>query len=88
MAQEINPMKPTKWIDRFSEAIALLCGAKPPEHLVKEWLDHTDDPHRQNLQDWAACKTPLQWSQGIQVIDAAHALADNPEEGCDHERRQ
>jgi hypothetical protein len=40
------------------------------------WREGTDD----DLQQFAAANGPA-WAQGIEVLDAAHMLADTPAEG-------
>lgn len=76
-----NSEGPTSWEFRFVEALKLMCGgAEPSEHLVKEWLRHESE----DLQSWAANNTVLHWSMGITTIEAAMALADEPDEGGEH----
>lgn len=77
-----NWMTPTTYADRFTEAVTLLCGQRPPADLVAAWLDKDADDHR--LQDFAASHGPV-WSQGIGLLDAAHLMASQPTEGVDHE---
>lgn len=82
---------PTKYLDRFGDAMALLCsGARPPDELIAAWLDPKADDHR--LQEFACEHGPV-WAQGIAVIDAARVLVDQPTEilcmggpQIDHER--
>lgn len=74
--------KPTSYVDRFTEAVALLCRKSPPADLVAGWLDKDADDHR--LQDFAADHAPA-WAQGIGVLDAAHVMASQPTEGVAHE---
>jgi hypothetical protein len=78
---------PTKYNDRFADAIALLCaGNRPPEQMVLDWFDDSKDSF--DLQEFCLAHCPLVWTQGIVVIDAATALADEPGEGVGHEPRE
>lgn len=79
--------KPTKYLERFSEAIALLCGGeRPPEKVITDWFDENQDSFE--LQEFCIAHSPLVWAQGIVIIDAAIALADEPAEGAGHEPRE
>ena len=70
----------TEFIDRFEQAVTLLChGLVPPRKLVEGWLSKTDE----SLQDFAADNGPA-WAQGIVVLDAAALLAETPTEGVNH----
>ena len=73
---------PTTWIQRFREALTLLCGEAPPEGMAEAWDAHESEA----LQDWALNHCPLSWAMGIVVIEAAMSLADQPEEGVGHHR--
>ena len=74
---------PTKYLDRFGDAMALLCsGRRPPDEMLAAWLDTERDDLR--LQNFAGEHGPV-WAQAIGVIDAAQMLADLPTEGVDHE---
>lgn len=75
---------PTTWEQRFSDALALLCGERPAESMVSTWLAHENE----DLQAWALNHCPLPWCMGIAVIEAAEYLADQPEEGVGHLPRQ
>jgi hypothetical protein len=76
----------TTFEQRFSGAIALICGAEPPAEFVDEWLRNIEVNFVARLQEWVLTQdgTP-QWAQGIVVLDAAYLLADSPEEGMQHE---
>ena len=77
------PKENSLYCDRLRDALALLCGGRvPPVQYIKDWFDPKLDSF--DLQDWAACNTVLHWAQGIVVIEAAVALADQPEEGREH----
>jgi hypothetical protein len=76
---------PTTYIERFREAVALLCREEPPLEMVEAYLDKTQDDMR--LQEFAVDHAPT-WAQGIAILDAAHVMADQPTEGVDHEMRQ
>jgi hypothetical protein len=56
--------------------------------MVAEWLENIDVNGEHRLQSWVMCQaaTPS-WAQGIVVLDAAHVLANEPEEGMQHEER-
>lgn len=73
---------PTSHVDRFSQALTLLCGKTPPADAIEAWLTPGSDDAR--LQEFAIENGPA-WVQGIAVIDAAHLLASMPTEGVDHE---
>lgn len=60
---------------RFAATIALLCGKEPPEQIVHSWLTSDCD----KLQHFCIEHGPS-WSQGIALIDAAHAVACQPPE--------
>ena len=74
-------MSKLKYKQRFSEVIQLLTDAKPPTVLVESWLDNTSD----DLQVWIINQLGDSWPQGIAVIDAAIAMADQPKEGLQEE---
>lgn len=70
----------TTYEQRFIEAFTLLCGGrKPAIKMVQDWLSHESEA----LQDFAVSNGPS-WCQGIALIDAAHLMAENPEEGFGH----
>lgn len=76
----------TTYIQRFTDAITLLCGAVPPEDYVELWLTNEEDKSgTQPLHSWAIDNATLAWAQGIVVLDAAAVLANTPVEGEDHE---
>ena len=69
----------TTFSDRFSDAVEILCGAKPPQKLVTAWL--RDEDIYPNLQNWIlGQKIPI-WAQGIVLLDAAELMASTPVEG-------
>jgi len=76
----------TTFVQRFSDAIALMCGAEPPAEFVDEWLRNVEVNFVARLQEWVLTQdgTPW-WAQGIVVLDAAYLLAESPEEGGQHE---
>lgn len=68
---------------RVSQALALLCDEAPPMDLVQLWLDYDEsfvETGADNLQDWAATHSRLNWFMGITVIEAAILLAEEPDE--------
>ncbi|MFC4924618.1 hypothetical protein [Delftia deserti] len=75
--------KPTTYLQRFGDAIALLCHGRRPDDLVlSSWLDGSSFV----LQQFAIDNGPA-WAQGIGLIDAATIAADQPTEGVAHEMR-
>lgn len=80
-------MRPVGFLERFTDALALLCGGRrPSEQLVRDWFNA--DLDSRHLQDWAVNNMSVAWGTGIGVLDAATAMADNAEEGIDHETRE
>lgn len=76
-------MKPTTYQQRFVEAITRLCnGVEPPYSMVRDWLDKEKDSC--DLQEFCIANGP-EWCQGIVLLDAAHLMAMEPEEGAGHE---
>ncbi|WP_294636584.1 hypothetical protein [uncultured Aquabacterium sp.] len=73
---------PSTYEQRFTEAVALICGAEPPPELVEAWIAGEDEA----LQQWVGGYAPG-WVQNIAVLDAAHQLANQPTEGGEHEMR-
>ncbi len=74
---------PTTYLQRFRDAVALLCaGQVPSDKLLLDWLDTDNDSFA--LQEFAIEHGPS-WAQGIAVLDAARVLADEPTEGVPHE---
>lgn len=77
---------PTTWMERFRDALRIMCNDKmPPLDLCEKWINRDEDSG-ETLQDWAMCNTSAWWSQGIVTIDAAMTWADTPEEGAGHNR--
>jgi hypothetical protein len=72
--------------NRFAAALSRLCGVRPPDDLVAGWLAG-DESHVETgadtLQDWASIHRPFHWATGIGTIDAARALADEPDPMAD-----
>lgn len=74
----------TTWLERFTQALAVLCGGKqPPAEAIRDWDDPGMDSHA--LQSWAISNAWMEWAQGVAIIDAARLLADQPAEGEGHE---
>lgn len=72
-------------IQRFREALTLLCaGHKPDLALCEQWFDKHNDAAHSELQDWASCHGGVDWAMGIGIIEAALTLAENPREGEGH----
>ena len=79
---------PTTWMERFMDALQMLCNGKtPPLHLCEKWVHHYEsgNPDEETLQHWVISNRGGRWAQGIVTIDAATLLADEPAEGEDHE---
>ena len=71
----------TTYIQRFGDAMELLCRKRPSDDLLKGWLHPEKGDER--LQEFAIEHGP-EWAQGIVIIDSAHVMADTPEEGEAH----
>lgn len=78
MSNEPTWQTPTTWNQRFTEALTLLCGKRPPDAAVKDWLTPGSDGLQ--LQSWMIDNVKLVWAQGIVALDAAALLADTPAE--------
>ena len=75
---------PTTWMERFRDALRIMCNNKmPPLEICEKWVND-DESGGLTLQDWAKCNASARWSQGIVTIEAAMAWADRPEEGAGH----
>jgi hypothetical protein len=75
---------PTTYLQRFGDAVALLCGGRrATAKMLAGWLDGSDD----SLQHFAIDNGPA-WAQGIVLLDAAALLAETPGEGVQHAARQ
>jgi hypothetical protein len=89
-AAPVQPLhgEATTYAERFTHAVAVLCGAQPPADMVAEWIANVDVNGEHRLQGWVLSQaaTPS-WAQGIVVLDAAHVLANDPEEGAGHKDR-
>lgn len=73
--------RPTTYLQRFGDAVALLCnGRRPPDEMLQGWLYDEDD----TLQAFAIEHGPA-WAQGLVLIDAARLMANTPTEGVAHE---
>lgn len=71
----------TTYIQRFGDAMELLCRKRPSDDLLKGWLHPEKGDER--LQEFAIEHGP-EWAQGIVIIDSARVMADTPEEGETH----
>ncbi|WP_186269853.1 VRR-NUC domain-containing protein [Burkholderia gladioli] len=78
---ELNLPGTTTYIERFIDAMGLLCRGKPDRAMCEQWLNHDND----DLQAWAINNIRIHWQMGISTIEAAQYLADLPEEGENHE---
>jgi hypothetical protein len=73
----------TTWMDRFRQTIAIFCGGVMPSlELCTSWIEQDDNALL--LQHWVMCNTTVAWAQGISILDVAHVMAENPEEGMGH----
>jgi hypothetical protein len=92
-AQLARPVKPltgdhTTFVQRFTDAVAMMCGAEPPPEFVDEWLRKVEVNFVARLQEWVLCQDGApEWAQGVGVLDAAYLLADSPVEGLGHKDR-
>ena len=75
----------TTMLSRLQDALTLLCGERPSESLCRDWMQDAND----DLQGWAIHHiSPLTpWATGIGIIDAAYAMASEPEEGEDYDHQ-
>lgn len=76
---------PSTYEQRFTAAVAMICGVTPPATLVCDWINKAE--RHDDLQQWVGSYAPG-WVQNIAVLDAAHQMADQPTEGGDHEPAQ
>lgn len=76
---------PSTYEQRFTAAVAVICGVTPPAALVCDWINKAE--RHDDLQQWVGSYAPG-WAQNIAVLDAAHQMADQPTEGGDHEPAQ
>lgn len=76
-------LAPTTYLQRFGDAVMLLCGGvRPADELLSAWL--RDGSEDMRLQNFAIEHGPA-WAQGIGLLDAARVMADQPTEGVEHE---
>lgn len=82
---KLNYCQKTTWMERFVDALTLMCGAEPPLEYCQEWIDNVEVDHAHRLQNWVGMQesTPF-WVQNIGLIDAAQVMADTPTEGEGH----
>lgn len=81
--------KPTTWLQRFVQALSMLCrGKQPPIHFCEMWMRHEDINGVEPLQEWAVNNSGIYWATGIGIIEAAEAMADTPIEGAGHELKR
>ena len=73
---------PSTYAQRFTAAVAVICGVTPPAALVCDWINKEE--RHDDLQQWVGSYAPG-WVQNIAVLDAAHQMADQPTEGGNHE---
>lgn len=76
---------PSTYAQRFTAAVAVICGVTPPVALVCDWINKEE--RHDDLQQWVGSYAPG-WVQNIAVLDAAHQMADQPTEGGNHEPAQ
>lgn len=67
----------SRWIERFSDCMALLCkGKRPSDTDIINYID--EEKEDLTLQWWAREHAAFEWMQGINMIEAAMCLADEP----------
>ena len=72
----------TDWLDRFEDALTVMCGAKPPREECETWMNAAKgDDGQKPLLDWVSRQhgAPI-WSQSITTTAAAKVWADTPAE--------
>lgn len=76
----------TTWMERFRDALTIMCGAEPPLKFCEMWVKNEQDEHCADpLQNWVGMqKTTPTWAQNIVTIDAAQVWADTPVEDQKH----
>lgn len=82
---------PTTWMERFREAMAVMCGGKmPPLDMCEQWVRNEQFNGVDLLQEWVIDQpaVAVSWHTGIGTIEAAQVWADSPEEGVGHEYRE
>ncbi|HDR9106057.1 TPA: hypothetical protein QDB04_002914 [Burkholderia vietnamiensis] len=79
----VGEQEDTGYLDRFVDALELLCIARPDRDLCEQWLRHA--PGSERLQDWTVDHVRANWGTGIGAIEAAEVMAESPEEGAGHE---
>jgi hypothetical protein len=82
---------PTTWMERFREAMAVMCGGKmPPLDMCEQWVRNEQVNGVDLLQEWVIdhAAVAVSWHTGIGAIEAAKVWADSPEEGVGHEDRE
>jgi hypothetical protein len=71
----------TTYLERFVDALGLLCRSAPPRELCEAWLNDESE----TLQEWVVNHLRVHWASGIGTIEAAQHMADVPEESDAHE---
>jgi hypothetical protein len=81
--QYVPPELPdtTTYIDRFVNALGILCVASPSPEMAEAYLTGASE----DLQHWVGTHQRVGWSMAIGVIEAAQVMANNPIEGLDHQ---
>ncbi len=85
-----QPSGHTTGRSRFVSAVSRLVGKTPPASAVDEWLAYpVTEPSNGSfeLQSWVVNNLPedMDWAQGIEILDAAQGVAQNPvvmSDGC------
>lgn len=82
---KIKADQPTTWMQRFVDALTIMCGAEPPLELCQEWVDNVEVNGAWRLQNWVGMQpaTPS-WAQCIVTIESAECWADTPVESEIH----
>jgi hypothetical protein len=81
-----NIKGPTTWMERFRDALTIMCGTEPPLKFCEMWVNHEQENNADPLQNWVGMqKATPSWAQCIVTIDAAMVWADTPVEGDGHQ---
>lgn len=75
----------TTWMERFRDALTIMCGAPPPLSYCEMWVrNEQDEGAADPLQNWVGMQKTPHWAQCIVTIEAAEVWANTPVEGEDH----
>lgn len=74
----------TNFVERFMDALELMCQARPPLEFIQQWTDDVQVNGADQLQEWVLNNQWMDWATGIGTIEAAIVMADNPREDQEH----